>query len=313
MGFLINDEKKSEIIKSSEDLEISRTINDIYLSKYNNEEKKDNNVLSSIHNFNNNIDDNVLSKNKFKNNDGHITSYGNNLNSYENDKINNDINKVNSDINKIKNALTDQNYVVETGSEDAGKIENKNNDLLYNGNVEDKLNCIINDNNINMNEHENDSGDINIPNNFIFDKKNENIYYNNTSSTINNSNMETKKDSNRNEYGNLLVNSKLNGIDPNSINGNTVINKKFNKNMKIFRATPYNTNQYVHSIKKKIKKKFTENDYLFCTINKFLRDGLKNECIPLFERLQQNLFFLVTLANASHRSFDEHEDSSSDY
>ncbi|GAW82269.1 hypothetical protein PGO_122660 [Plasmodium gonderi] len=66
-------------------------------------------------------------------------------------------------------------------------------------------------------------------------------------------------------------------------------------------------------IKKKIKKKIDENDHLFCAINEFMRKGLKNECIPLFERLQQNLFFLVMLANIPNENFDECESSSSDY
>ncbi|CAD2099225.1 conserved Plasmodium protein, unknown function [Plasmodium vinckei] len=274
MGFLINDEKKSEIIKSSEDLEISR-LNDIYLSECNE-------------------------------NDGYIANCGNNLNTYGN-------NDKNNDINKIKNVLANDNYAVETTGEDATRVENKDNDLTYDGTVQEDINCINNSNNINMNVHENNSGDINISNNFLFDKGNENMCSNNTSATTNNANMETQKDSNTNEDGNLLINNnKLNETCSNS-NSNNVINKTFNKNMRIFRATPYNTNESISSIKKKIKKKINENDYLFCTINKFLRDGLKNECIPLFERLQQNLFFLVMLANVSHGNYDEHESSSSDY
>ncbi|CAD2101767.1 conserved Plasmodium protein, unknown function [Plasmodium vinckei lentum] len=274
MGFLINDEKKSEIIKSSEDLGISR-LNDIYLSECNE-------------------------------NDGYIANCGNNLNTYGN-------NDKNNDINNIKNVLASDNYVVETTGEDATRVENKDNDLTYDGTVQEDINCINNSNNINMNAHENNSGDINISNNFLFDKGNENMCSNNTSATTNNVNMETQKDSNTNEDGNLLINNnKLNETCSNS-NSNNVINKTFNKNMRIFRATPYNTNESISSIKKKIKKKINENDYLFCTINKFLRDGLKNECIPLFERLQQNLFFLVMLANVSHGNYDEHESSSSDY
>ncbi|CAA9990026.1 conserved Plasmodium protein, unknown function [Plasmodium knowlesi strain H] len=66
-------------------------------------------------------------------------------------------------------------------------------------------------------------------------------------------------------------------------------------------------------IKKKIKKKVDENDELFYAINEFMKDGLKNECIPLFERLQQNLFFLVMLANIPNDNFDEQDSSSSDY
>ncbi|CAI7722058.1 conserved Plasmodium protein, unknown function [Plasmodium vivax] len=66
-------------------------------------------------------------------------------------------------------------------------------------------------------------------------------------------------------------------------------------------------------IKKKIKKRIDENDHLFHAINQFMKEGLKNECIPLFERLQQNLFFLVMLANIPNENFDELESSSSDY
>ncbi|ANQ10183.1 Uncharacterized protein PCOAH_00042880 [Plasmodium coatneyi] len=66
-------------------------------------------------------------------------------------------------------------------------------------------------------------------------------------------------------------------------------------------------------IRKKIKKKVDENDHLFYAINEFMKKGLKNECIPLFERLQQNLFFLVMLANIPNDNFDELESSSSDY
>ncbi|CAD2101589.1 conserved Plasmodium protein, unknown function [Plasmodium vinckei brucechwatti] len=244
MGFLINDEKKSEIIKSSDDLEISR-LNDIYLSGCNE-------------------------------NDEYIANCGNNLNTYGNGGKNNDM-------NKIKNVLANDNYAVETTGEDATQAENKDNNLTYDGTAQEDANGINNSNNININVHENNSGDINISNNFLFDKENENICSNNTSATTNNANMETQKDSNSNEDGNLLINNnKLNEACPNS-NSNNVINKTFNKNMRIFRATPYNTNESISSIKKKIKKKINENDYLFCTINKFLRDGLKNECIPLFE------------------------------
>ncbi|KEG04885.1 hypothetical protein YYE_00460 [Plasmodium vinckei vinckei] len=268
MGFLINDEKKSEIIKSSEDLEIPR-INDIYLSECNE-------------------------------NDGYIGNCENNINTYGS-----------SDKNKVKNVLASDNYVVETTGEDATRVESKDNDLTYDGTAQEDVNCVNNSNNINMHVHENNSGNINISNNFLFDKENENMCSNNTSATTNNANMETQKDSNANEDGNLLINNtKLNETCSNS---NNVINKTFNKNMRIFRATPYNTNESISSIKKKIKKKINENDYLFCMINKFLRDGLKNECIPLFERLQQNLFFLVMLANVSHGNYDEHESSSSDY
>ncbi|SCM10755.1 conserved Plasmodium protein, unknown function [Plasmodium chabaudi adami] len=272
MGFLINDEKKSEIIKSSEDLEIPR-INNLCLGGCNE-------------------------------NDGYIGNCGNNLNTY-------DIGDKNNDINKIKNILSDDNYVVETTGEDVTRVESKDNDITYDGNALEDVNYINNSNNINMNDHENNSGDINISNNFLFNKENENMCSNNTSATTNNANMETQKDSNTNEDGNLLINN--NQLNEASSSSNNVINKTFNKNTRIFRASPYNTNKSVSSIKKKIKKKMNENDYLFCTINKFLRDGLKNECIPLFERLQQNLFFLVMLANASHGNYDEHESSSSDY
>ncbi|GAB67763.1 hypothetical protein PCYB_123290 [Plasmodium cynomolgi strain B] len=68
-----------------------------------------------------------------------------------------------------------------------------------------------------------------------------------------------------------------------------------------------------HIIKKKIKRKVDENDQIFYAINEFMKEGLKNECIPLFERLQQNLFFLVMLANIPNENFDELESSSSDY
>ncbi|KJP89869.1 hypothetical protein AK88_00325 [Plasmodium fragile] len=66
-------------------------------------------------------------------------------------------------------------------------------------------------------------------------------------------------------------------------------------------------------IRKKIKKKVNENDQLFYAINEFMKEGLRNECIPLFERLQQNLFFLVMLANIPNDNFDELDSSSSDY
>ncbi|ETW16896.1 hypothetical protein C923_04645 [Plasmodium falciparum UGT5.1] len=63
--------------------------------------------------------------------------------------------------------------------------------------------------------------------------------------------------------------------------------------------------QMKNEIKKNIQKKMNQNDYLLCTINEFLKQGLKNECIPLFQRLQQNLFFLVMLANQPEDNLDD--------
>ncbi|KYN97091.1 hypothetical protein PGSY75_1329600, partial [Plasmodium gaboni] len=65
--------------------------------------------------------------------------------------------------------------------------------------------------------------------------------------------------------------------------------------------------QMKNEIKKNIQKKMNQNDYLLCTINEFLKQGLKNECIPLFQRLQQNLFFLVMLANRPEDNLDDEQ------
>ncbi|ETW34773.1 hypothetical protein PFTANZ_04505 [Plasmodium falciparum Tanzania (2000708)] len=238
----------------------------------------------------------------------------------DNNKINNIYNNVTSELSTNNFHVLYHNDTIKKKEEGKGKEEEekkkKNGDMIdQEDNYEIKLN-IINDDN----EHNEET---------II--KNDITYNNSNNNNNNNGNNNNNNGNNNNNNGNNNVcnNSVCNNSSQKDMSMNISKNKhkltrneednvlkkrkkktkKKNIYMNFQREETNNLNhvniQMKNEIKKNIQKKMNQNDYLLCTINEFLKQGLKNECIPLFQRLQQNLFFLVMLANQPEDNLDD--------
>ncbi|KOB88812.1 hypothetical protein PFDG_03660 [Plasmodium falciparum Dd2] len=202
----------------------------------------------------------------------------------------------------IKNDITynnSNNNNNNNGNNNNNNGNNKNNNGNNNNNNGNNKNNNGNNNNNNGNNNNNNgnnnnnNGNNNVCNNSVCN----NSVCNNSSQKDMSMNISKNKHKlTRNEEDNVLKKRKKK-------------TKKKNIYMNFQREETNNLNhvniQMKNEIKKNIQKKMNQNDYLLCTINEFLKQGLKNECIPLFQRLQQNLFFLVMLANQPEDNLDD--------
>ncbi|ETW27750.1 hypothetical protein PFFCH_04875 [Plasmodium falciparum FCH/4] len=252
----------------------------------------------------------------------------------DNNKINNIYNNVTSELSTNNFHVLYHNDTIKKKEEGKGKEEEekkkKNGDMIdQEDNYEIKLN-IINDDN----EHNEETiikNDITYNNSNNNNNNNGNNNNNNGNNNNNNGNNNNNNGNNNNNNGNNNVcnNSVCNNSSQKDMSMNISKNKhkltrneednvlkkrkkktkKKNIYMNFQREETNNLNhvniQMKNEIKKNIQKKMNQNDYLLCTINEFLKQGLKNECIPLFQRLQQNLFFLVMLANQPEDNLDD--------
>ncbi|CAC9698924.1 conserved Plasmodium protein, unknown function [Plasmodium sp. DRC-Itaito] len=214
--------------------------------------------------------------------------------------LNVDNKKINNIYNNVTSELCSNNFNVLYNSDTIKKKEEeeekKNGDMKEEeDNYENKLNIINEDN-----EH-NEKTIIN-KNVITYNNSFCNDFNNNNSSEKDKSLNILKNESSKNKHK-LITN------EDNEMKKRKKKIKKKNIYMN-WKCQESNNLNYLNiemknQIKKNIQKKINQNDYLLCTINEFLKQGLKNECIPLFQRLQQNLFFLVMLANQPEDNLDD--------
>ncbi|CRH01777.1 conserved Plasmodium protein, unknown function [Plasmodium relictum] len=297
--------------------------NNFYLSEINNANSSNNKYYSEVNTSNlNNMNNEKLLINKINFNDNNdscakeINLYNghDNSNSLINDNNSNKTNnlflnvKNDSFVNKSEFNNTNFQFINKRNS---NKIDNESslNENILKKSCQNSFISEKNLDNINKINKENSINKIENTQRLYNNEHKTNIDYSNS----NKSNFIKLNNSFLNEY-NLINGDILNKKYIKPFN-NSAIEKDFIKNF--FDSNNENNyfnvnNKQNEVIKKKIEKKIDENDYLFHAINELLEVGLKNECIPLFERLQQNLFFLVMLANIPNENFDDIE-SSSDY
>ncbi|SOV81934.1 conserved Plasmodium protein, unknown function [Plasmodium reichenowi] len=232
----------------------------------------------------------------------------------DNNKINNIYNNVTSELSTNNFHVLYHNDAIKKKEEEGKK---KNGDMIdEEDNYEIKLN-IINDDNEHNEEtiiknditYNNGNNNNNNNNNNGNNNNNNNNNNNGNYSVCNNSSQKdmsmniTKNESSKNKH--KLTRNEADNV----MKKRKKKTKKKNIYMNFQREETNNLNHVnIHmknEIKKNIQKKLNQNDYLLCTINEFLKQGLKNECIPLFQRLQQNLFFLVMLANQPEDNLDD--------
>ncbi|SOV81240.1 conserved Plasmodium protein, unknown function [Plasmodium sp. gorilla clade G3] len=211
---------------------------------------------------------------------------------------NNKINKIYNNVITSELCTTNFNILYHNDTIKKKEEEKQNGDMIEEeNNYENKLNIINEDNQQNE--------ETIIKNNITYNNSSNSFCYdfNNNNTSQNHISM------------NILKNESLKNKHKLTTNENNVMKKRKKKtkkkNIYINSQREENNNlnyiniQMKNEIKKNIQKKMNQNDYLLCTINEFLKQGLKNECIPLFQRLQQNLFFLVMLANQPEDNLDD--------
>ncbi|SOV24343.1 conserved Plasmodium protein, unknown function [Plasmodium sp. DRC-Itaito] len=225
-----------------------------------------------------------------------------------------DNNKINNIHNNVTSELCINNLNVLYNNDTIKKIEQKEKEKKNGDMIEEEEDNYRNRPNIINKDNQHNQENI-IKNDITYKNNTNNIFSNAFNNNNNNNNNASQNDMSMNILNNESAKNK-HQLTINKDNNGIKKRKKKTKKKNIYMNCQYEENnnnlnhvniQMKNEIKKNIQKKMNQNDYLLCTINEFLKQGLKNECIPLFQRLQQNLFFLVMLANRPEDNLDDEQ------